>query len=82
MSYSHTATQYCKYENMAASDGTLVQVLDSKLIETLSAAAPTTELDPSLLNHYQLYFEDTGCYNVVSQKWQALPERQSEKQEK
>lgn len=74
--HSHVAESHCPAWKIEKAYDTLVQVSDSKLVEELIESTAEDQRDSWKLNHYMIYFDGDGCYEIVSESWEELPEKQ------
>lgn len=72
-SYRHLKDRNCTFWHAGAFDS-LVEIEDSEWIDALKQmSSMDEELD---LHHYMIYVKGSGCYEVVAQYWDALPEEE------
>jgi hypothetical protein len=74
--HAHTAETHCPAWKIEASYDKLVRLVRSELVEELLNNTPEDLKSPSSMNHYMIYFDSDGCYEVVAEAWEVLPERQ------
>lgn len=75
-SHSHTAESHCPAWKIEASYDKLVKLSDSEIIKELLENTAKDQKNSWSLNHYMIYFDSDGCYEVVAESWEALPEKE------
>jgi hypothetical protein len=53
---------------------TLVEVRDSSWLAEIRADIPSRWRDEQELHHYMIYLDSAGCFEVVAESWEAIPE--------
>lgn len=74
--HSHVAEMHCPAWKIKSAYDTLVKVTDSKWVEELRESTADDRRDSWTLNHYMIYFDSDGCYEIVADSWEALPEKE------
>lgn len=74
--HRHTAELHCSYSKISESYDTLIQISGSRWVEELLASTVEDKRNSWQLNHYMIYFDSDGCYEVIAESWEALPEKQ------
>jgi len=74
--HRHTAELHCVAWQIEKSYDRLVKITDSKLVEELLESTVEDQRSSWVLNHYMIYFDSDGCYEVVAEDWKVLPENQ------
>lgn len=69
--YRHRAELYCTEEHLEAYD-TLVEIRNSPWVAELKACAAPEWRDRFAMNHYMIYLDSAGCYEVVAESWAIL----------
>lgn len=71
------AESCCKVCDIEGAYDTLVEVMDSKWVPELQ----TDTIDRQLklgeeweMHHYMIYLDSSGCFEVVAESWETLPE--------
>lgn len=72
----HRAELYSTAEQIEAACDTLVEVDRSPWVAELREAAPADLRDSWEMRHFMIYFDSSGCYEVVAATWEALPSEQ------
>lgn len=72
--HRHRAELYCTAEQIEAAYDMLVEIRDSEWVTDLLAAAPEDQRESWAMHHYMIYFDSSGCYEVVSASWAAPPD--------
>jgi len=72
----HKADYYCSSWEVESSSCKLVEVLNSAWVEELKASSIDGGGDDWSMHHYMFYFPDEGCYEIVADSWEALPEKE------
>ncbi|WP_428633995.1 hypothetical protein [Sedimenticola sp.] len=75
-SHSHTAELHCPAWKIEASYDKLVKISDSEVIKELLENTVKDQQDSWSLNHYMIYFDSDGCYEIIAESWEALPEKE------
>ncbi|MCG8428144.1 MAG: hypothetical protein MI754_12375, partial [Chromatiales bacterium] len=71
----HKAESYCSRWEIESSDCKLVEVLKSSWIEELKSKSIHGEDDNWVMHHFMFFFPDEGCYEVIAESWEVLPEK-------
>jgi hypothetical protein len=74
-SYRYTAELHCPDWKIEESYDNLVMVLDSELVIELEQSTPEDMRNFWHLNHYMIYFDSFGCFEVVAESWDLIPEK-------
>ncbi len=74
--HSHIAESHCPAWKIEASYDKLVKISDSELIKELLESTVEDQRASFSLNHYMIYFDSDGCYEIVAESWEALPEKE------
>ncbi|WP_092193158.1 hypothetical protein [Desulfomicrobium norvegicum] len=72
--HRHEAEIYCPAWKIESSYDTLVEILNSTWASDLKSNAPDDLKNSWKLNHYMIYFESDGCFEVISDSWSIAPE--------
>lgn len=72
----HKADSYCTQQEIESSDCKLVEVLESSWVEELKTSSIYGKDDDWVMHHYMFYFPDEGCYEIVADSWEVLPEKE------
>lgn len=70
----HTADSHCVAWKIEKSYDSLVKITGSKLVKELLESTVEDQRDSWVLNHYMIYFDSDGCYEIVAEDWKVLPE--------
>jgi hypothetical protein len=71
--FRHRAESHCTSWHIAAYDK-VTEIEDSDWVAELLAATSEDRRGMFEMHHYVVYFDSSGCYEVVAQSWEALPE--------
>ncbi len=71
----HTAESHCSASKITLSYDKLVKVSNSSLVDELLECVPIDQRDSWDLNHYMIYFDSDGCYEIIAESWETLPEK-------
>ena len=74
--HRYTADSHCAAWKIEKSYDSLVKITDSKLVEELLESTVEDQRNSWVLNHYMIYFYSDGCYEIVAESWEVLPENQ------
>lgn len=74
--HRHTAESHCPAWKIEAAYDTLVEINNSEWTKEILASTVKDEKLTWQLNHYLIYFDGDGCYEIVSESWEALPEKE------
>ena len=72
--HKYTAESHCPAWKIEKSYDNLVEVVDSTDVKTLNESTVEDKRGSWVLNHYMIYFDSVGCYEVIAESWKALPE--------
>ncbi len=72
--HRHEAEIYCPAWKIEASYDTLVEILGSSWANGLKSNAPDDLKNSWELNHYMIYFDSDGCFEIISASWSIMPE--------
>lgn len=75
-SHQFTAESHCPAWKIEKSYDSLIKVIDSNEIESLLKSTPEDFRSNWTLNHYMIYFDSVGCYEVIAESWEILPEKE------
>jgi hypothetical protein len=75
-SHSHTAESHCPAWKIEISYDKLVKLSDSEVIKELLENTSKDQQNSWSLNHYMIYFDSDGCYEIIAESWEALPEKE------
>lgn len=73
--HRHVTELHCPAWKIESSYDRLVQISDSKWITELLDSTPDDQRNSWKLNHYMIYFDSDGCYEIVAETWSDLPEK-------
>jgi hypothetical protein len=71
---TQTAEIYCSAWKIEHSYDTLVKIVNSPWVEDLRSNPPDDLKYSWEMNHYMIYFDSDGCYEIVAASWEVLPE--------
>lgn len=74
--HKFTAESHCPAWKIEKSYDNLVQILDSKDVKELIEATVEDKQKSWKLNHYIIYFDSLGCYEIIAESWKVLPEKE------
>ncbi|PIQ43702.1 MAG: hypothetical protein COW05_03235 [Gammaproteobacteria bacterium CG12_big_fil_rev_8_21_14_0_65_46_12] len=74
--HCHTAESHCPAWKIEKAYDHLVQISESKWVEELLKSTAEDQRRSWQLNHYMIYFDSDGCYEIIAESWKALPEKQ------
>lgn len=74
--HRHTADSHCPAWKIEKAYDNLIEVSSSKLVEELLESTAEDQCSSWALNHYMIYFDSDGCYEVIAESWETLPENQ------
>lgn len=72
--HRHRAELYVSAEQIEVAYDVLVELANSPWIEELRSVAPADQRDSWILRHYLIVFDSSGCFEVVADSWDVLPE--------
>jgi hypothetical protein len=72
-SYRHRAESHCTVWHIDAYD-VLTEIENSEWVAELLDATPADMRGNFEMHHYIIYFDGSGCFEVVARSWAALPE--------
>jgi hypothetical protein len=75
-SHKFTAELHCPAWKIEKSYDSLIKVLDSNEIQSLMKSTPEDLRSSWTLNHYMIYFDSVGCYEIIAESWEILPEKE------
>ncbi len=55
---------------------TLAEIEESLWLDELKAISTENGSDFLNINHYMIYFDSSGCYEIVSSSWEIFPEEE------
>lgn len=73
--YSHVAEIHCPAWKIENAYDKLIKLSESKWVEELIESTVSDQRDSWILNHYMIYFDSAGCYEIIADSWEALPEK-------
>lgn len=71
---SHVAELHCPAEKIEQSYDKLIQLSDSEWVGKLKRSTPDDQQHSWKLNHYMIYFDADGCFEIVAESWETLQE--------
>lgn len=71
----HVADLHCPAWKIESSYDQLVQITDSEWVKKLLESTADDQHNSWQLNHYMIYFDGEGCFEIVAESWSALPEK-------
>lgn len=74
--HCHTAESHCPAGKIEKAYDNLIQISESRWVEELLESTAEDQRSSWHLNHYMIYFDSDGCYEVIAESWEALPEKQ------
>ena len=72
----HVSELHCPAWKIRSAYDTLVKVADSKWVDELRESTASDQRDSWALNHYMIYMDSVGCYEVIADSWEALAEHE------
>lgn len=54
----------------------LVKLSESKWVDDLIESTSSDHRDSWILNHNMIYFDSDGCYEIIADSWEVLPEKE------
>lgn len=72
--HQHVAEIYCPAWKIECSYDTLVEILDSPWADKLKKSVSENQREAWVLNHYMIYFDSDGCFEVIAAAWDIIPE--------
>ena len=67
--YQHVAESHCPAWKIEAAYATLVLVKDSEWVAELCEATSADRRENWVMNHYLIYFDEDGCFEVIAEDW-------------
>lgn len=74
--HSHVAESHCPAWKIEKAYDSLVKISNSSLVKELVESTAEDQRTSWKLNHYMIYFDSDGCYEIVAESWEELPEKQ------
>ncbi|NVK88594.1 MAG: hypothetical protein HWE13_10720 [Gammaproteobacteria bacterium] len=74
--HKYTAESHCPAWKIEKSYDNLVRILDSMDVKELIESTVEDKKSEWQLNHYMIYFDGIGCYEIIAESWKALPEKE------
>lgn len=72
--YRWRAESHCTGWHVEGVYDTLAEVEGSAWVAELTTAEPRQSRGLWVMHHFMLYVEDDGCFEVVAESWEMLPE--------
>lgn len=72
--HRHVAELHCSAWTIQESYDRLVQVCESNWVSELLAQTPADQKESWTLNHFMIYFDGDGCYEVIAESWSLIAE--------
>lgn len=73
--HSHVAEMHCSAWKIEKAYDKLVNITGSKWVEELNESTADDQRNSWVLNHYMIYFDSGGCYEIIADSWSILPEK-------
>ena len=80
--HCHRAEYHCIPWQVKQSYDTLVEFEDSEWVAELKANTPELFRNQWDMQHYMIFLDSSGCYEIVAQSWEALSEEKGTWDEK
>lgn len=74
--HCHVAEIHCSAWKIENAYDRLVKFSRSKWVDELIESTPSDQRDSWILNHYMIYFDSDGCYEIIADSWEAMPEKE------
>ena len=74
--HSHVAEMHCPAWKIENAYDKLVKLSESTWIDELIESTSSDHRDSWILNHYMIYFDSDGCYEIIADSWEVLPEKE------
>ena len=74
--HSHVAEIHCPAWKIEKAYDKLVKISESKWVEELNESTADDQRNSWFLNHYMIYFDSDGCYEIIADSWEVLPEKE------
>jgi hypothetical protein len=68
------AELYVTAEQFQTAYDHLVEMLDSPWVAEIKSVAPSDQRDSWALRHFIIVFDSSGCFEVIAESWDELPE--------
>jgi hypothetical protein len=72
--HRHRAESYCTAWHIEGVYDTVAQIDGSEWVAELTDAQPVDRRGRFPMNHYMIYLDSAGCYEVVGADWALLPD--------
>jgi hypothetical protein len=73
--YRFRSESLCTAWHIEDAYDTLVEVKDSDWVMEVRKAMPLDKRDLADTRHYMIFLDNTGCYEVIAEVWNAVPEQ-------
>ncbi len=74
--HHHETEMYCPAWKIRASYDKLVEIQNSPWVDDLRDGIPEDLKNAWQLNHYMIYFDSDGCFEVIADSWSIKPEEE------
>lgn len=74
-SFKFIAEAHCPTWVIEKAYDALIQLSDSNYLTELESETPSDSIDSWKMNHYVIYFDSYGCWEIIAGSWQQLPEK-------
>ena len=68
------AERCCQPWHIEGAYDTLVEVEDSQWVDEIRADTQKMWRETWQMHHYMIYLDSVGCFEVIAESWDALPE--------
>lgn len=70
----HTADYHCPAWKIEKAYDHLVEIANSEVVDELSKGITEDHRSYWKLNHYMIFFDGSGCFEIIADSWSSLPE--------
>jgi len=72
--FRHRAESHCTSWHVEGAYDTLVEIEGSEWVAELRTLSMARKMGDWEMHHYMIYLDSSGCYEIVAQSWEVLPE--------
>jgi hypothetical protein len=76
LAHRHRADIFCTAWHIKDAYDTLVEIEESSWLNELKTSAPDDWNEAEKLHHYMIYFDGSGCYEIIGNSWESLSEEE------
>ncbi|MDB9547518.1 hypothetical protein [Dolichospermum circinale] len=74
LAHRHFSDVLCTAWHIEGVYDTLTEIKESSWLNELKAIAIENGSDSLNVHHYMIYFDGSGCYEIIAGSWEVLPE--------